>query len=466
MGKKLNQLAPVSWMIGVSALILFACSSLRHELFQSGAWDLGFFDQAVYLISQGKPPISSFVGFHVLADHAAWILYPLALLYKIYPTVYWLFAVQAIALPLGTLPTWYLARQAGLKESQAIAVATAYLLYPVIFNINLFDFHPDVIAVPALLAAVLAARGGNIWLFCGSILIILGCKAVFSLSVAAMGIWLLIFEKRRLCGAIAILSGLAWFAIATKGIIPYFGGSAASVERHIYRYSYLGKSFPEMAQTFLFKPGIVLENLLSFDNLSYLILLFLPVIWGLSLPAMTPLVAAIPPLAINLIADYQHQKDLVFQYSLPILPFLLLAVIKSLAAGKGLLQNKRAIILWSLIAFLSLGKYGFFWTKYLSYLDTWQATRDAIAQIQTTGSIYTTDIIAPHVTHRQTIKLIDANSPIKDLTEFDYILLNVRHTGLWSYQPEFSASLVQQLKNRSEFKLSYQRDDVYLFIKN
>lgn len=98
MKKQLLSISTVGWIISISALIFFACSSLRHELFQSSAWDLGIFDQAIYLISQGQSPVSSLLGFHILGDHAAIVLYPLALLYKIYPSVYWLFAVQASAL--------------------------------------------------------------------------------------------------------------------------------------------------------------------------------------------------------------------------------------------------------------------------------------------------------------------------------------------------------------------------------
>ncbi|BAT51954.1 hypothetical protein NOS3756_08850 [Nostoc sp. NIES-3756] len=208
------------WIICASVLILLAASSLRHELFQSTAFDLGIFDQAVYLISQGKEPVTTIQGFHILGDHAAWIFYPLALLYKIYPSVYWLFAVQVIALGIAALPIWYLSLQAGLKESQAIAIMIAYLLYPLVFNANLFDFHPEVIAVPLLLSAVLAARSQRIGWFCLSIIVVLGCKAVLSLTVAAMGVWLIFFEKRRLYGAIALGVGVAWFFIATQ---PEFG---------------------------------------------------------------------------------------------------------------------------------------------------------------------------------------------------------------------------------------------------
>ena len=283
----------VSRMIGVSALILFVCSSVRYALFQSSADDLGIVDQAVYLISQGQSPISTLIHFHILGDHAAWILYPLSLLYKVYPDVHMLFVVQAVLLALGALPTWHLAREAGLKEAQATAIAVVYLLYPLVFNINLFDFHLDAIAVPAILWAVLAARRGQTAWFCCAIALVMGCKAVFALTVAAMGFWLLVCEKRRLCGVIAIVTGVAWFLLATEVIIPSFSGAEAAA---VSRYAYLGNSVLEIAQNLLLKPNLVLGKIFSLQSLEYLALLLSPVIWGLSPQHLTPLIPAIPPL--------------------------------------------------------------------------------------------------------------------------------------------------------------------------
>jgi uncharacterized membrane protein len=462
LGKNKNGLGTISWMIAISAFILFACSSVRHALFQSTAFDLGIFDQAIYLISQGKEPITTIQGFHILGDHAAWIHYILALPYKIYPSVYWLFIVQSLALALGTLPTWYLAIQAGLEESQAMAIATAYLLYPVVFNGNLFDFHPEVIAVPLLLSAVLAARLENIAWFCVCIILTLGCKAVLSLTVVAMGIWLMLFEKKRLCGLLAIILGSAWFIIATKLIIPAFSGAEAAA---VGRYSYLGNSVFEIAKNLIFQPGLIFSKIFSLDNLGYLILLSAPIIWGLSTASLKPLIGAIPCVALNLIADYQAQKDLVHQYTLPALPFLILAVIASLAVGKGLLQNKRGIIIWSLITFLCLAKFTHFTGKYLESIDNLQATREAISLVKNQGSVYTTAQITPHLSNRDLIKFTDTGSPNQDLNIFDYVLLNLRHPG-WASNQEFATSLVNQLNNKPRFKLTYQQDDVYLFTKN
>lgn len=453
---------PVMVMMVSFSVLLFICSSWRHELFQSTAWDLGIFDQALYLISQNQTPISSFMGFHLLGDHAAFIFYPLALLYKIYPTVYWLFGLQAIALALGALPTYHLAITAGLKKSQAVAMAAVYLLYPLIFNINLFDFHPDVIALPAFLWAILTARLGQVRWFCIAIVLILSCKAVLSLTVAAMGIWLLVFENRRIYGAIALFFGVAWFILATQEIIPFFGGESATVARHISRYQHLGSSFSEISKNLLSQPQLFIFTLFSLENLGYMVLLLAPILWGISPANLTPLVGAFPALSMNFLANSEGQKDLIHQYSLPILPFLILAVISSLAAGKGWLQNWRGIILWSLVAFLALAKIGYFGSRYLEPLDTWQATREALALVSTKGSVLTTSYIAPHLSQRALIKLTNAAAPPANLGEFDYVLLNMRHPGLDSNH-DFAVSLVNQLKKNLKFQVLYQKNEVFLF---
>src|SRR6186713_2439259 len=81
----------IRWVLCISAIAavtLFLLASARHSVHRSGAMDLGFFDQAVWLISRGRPPISSLLGFHVLGDHASLILYPVAILYLFLPTPY------------------------------------------------------------------------------------------------------------------------------------------------------------------------------------------------------------------------------------------------------------------------------------------------------------------------------------------------------------------------------------------
>jgi uncharacterized membrane protein len=446
-------------MVGVSALVLFGCSSLRHGLFQSTAFDLGHFDQAVYLISQGQSPVVSFWGYHVLGGHADLVLYLLAPLYKLYPSVYWLLGIQAIALSLGALPTWLLARQAGLTAAQSLGMAVVYLLYPLVFNLNLFDFHPEVIALPTLLAVVWAARQNQVvWLTLG-ILLILSCRDALSLTVAALGLWLWWIEKRRRCGAIALVTGVGWFVLATQVLIPQF--RPAGVEA-VGRYSGLGNSVLEIAQNLLLQPHLVAQRLFTGANLGYVILLVVPVLWGLSWRHLAPLIGAVPQLGMNLITDFQPQKDLIHQYSLPIVPFLLLAVISTLAAGKGWIRSQRGMILWSLVAFLALAKYSYFADRYRSTLDTWQATREAIALIPPQASVLTLTRQTPHLTHRPEIQFVkpewDATIPITA----DYVLLDQRHPGRTTSAAVVNG-LIDRLAQQPTYRLAYQHDGIYLF---
>ncbi len=452
----------IIYLSAVVAILLFICSSLRHLLFQSGAFDLGIYDQVVYLMSQGEAPISSILGFHHMGNHAAWAVYPLALLYKIYPSAYWLLAVQAVSLALGAIPTYYLAKQASLKENQAVIMSAVYLLYPLIFNVNLFEFHPEVMAIPVFLGVVLAARSQKFVWFCAGTIFILGCKAVLSLTVAAMGFWLLIFEKRRTYGVFALIAGCSWFLIATQLIIPTFSNSEAAA---VARYSYLGDSVLDIVANLFIKPELILGKVFSPATFGYLALLIAPVIWGLTPKHIAPLISATPTLVINILSQKPEQRDLIHQYSLPILPFLILALISSLAANKSWLRNPRTILIWALVAFLALGKYGFFWSRYLRSIDTWQATREAIALVETKEAVLTTHSIFPHLTHRQKIQFVDdLSGGVPDLNKFKYILLNVRHPD-GSRNPKFAASLVNQLKNNKLFEIVKERDEVYLFVK-
>jgi uncharacterized membrane protein len=458
----MKQIPPVARAIALAIIILFIASSIRHFLFQSNALDLGWFDQGVYLISRGKTPIVSFVGYPILGDHVAFILYPIALLYKLSPSVYWLLFVQASALAFGAFPLWKLGLQAGLQEKPAFTLAIAYLLYPLIFNVNLFDFHPEAIAVPAIFFVVLAARSNAFLNFCIAILAILGCKAILSLTVVGLGIWLFFFEKKRKFGLVAIGSGIFWFIVTTKIIIPSLTGKDAAAEMADSRYGYLGNSLGQIIGNLFLEPDRVLGHIFTAANLEYIALLILPIAWGLSLRSLPCLIPAIPALALNLLADHLPQKNLTTQYSLPIVPFLFLAAIETLANGGGWLRKPKWIILWSLVAFIALAKYGYFGSLYLQTLDTWRATRQAIAGVTSGGGVLTISRIAPHLTHRENVQLAIEGSEKLDVNTFDYILLDRRHPG-WSSSPEIIDRWLDRIRDSGDFTLVSNRDDVFFY---
>ena len=46
-----------------------------------GAFDIGIFDQALWLLANGHEPFVTLRGLHVLGDHASYLLYLMAPLY-------------------------------------------------------------------------------------------------------------------------------------------------------------------------------------------------------------------------------------------------------------------------------------------------------------------------------------------------------------------------------------------------
>ncbi|MGL5033263.1 MAG: DUF2079 domain-containing protein, partial [Microcystaceae cyanobacterium] len=349
-----------------------------------------------------------------------------------------------------------------LENRQANILGLIYLLYPLIFNVNLFDFHPEVIAVPLLFWAIFAARTQKLLSFCLLIIAILSCKAILALTVIALGFWLLIFEKKQIFGLYSMAIGSFWFIIATAVIIPFFTRQDAAVEMADNRYQYLGDSLQLIIANLFLKPQLLLGHLFTLSNLEYLALLLVPVFWCLNRASLNCFIPALPTILLNLLADYLPQKNLTTQYSLAILPFIFLAMIVTLTQSPSWQkQQLKWLLAWSLIGFLALAKYGYFTSLYLQSLDTWQATNKAIALIKTDGGVLTSAEIAPHLTHRVLVKLAMNGAENLDLDQFEYVLLNGRHPG-WNSSPEVIGKIFKKLQENNNFQPIFQENDVLL----
>lgn len=460
----------LSVLIVSSTIVLFFFSSLRHFLIQSSALDLAFFDQVIYLASQGKTPISTLLGFHIIGDHSAFILYLIALPYRLFPDVHWLFFIQAFALSLGALPLYNLSLKLNLSKRYAITIVIAYLLYPAIFNINFYtDFRPETIAIPALFWSVFAAYNNQKLWFIFSILVTLSCKEILSLNVIFLGIWLGVFKKKTKYGITAVIMGVTWLSISFGYIIPFYRGGKAG---GINFYQSLGNSFTEILVTLITRPYLILQKLFLPDSLFYCLLLLLPLLLILNWKKATILIPAFPTLMLNILSDYSAQRDLIHHYSLPMLPFLFIWAIESIQSIQFDQEKKlrkwiscKFIVIWSVLNFMILAKYSYFYTRYTSELDTWSSTRIAMSLVSTPESVLTTNQIAPHLSHREVINIVRNETETIELNQFDYVLLNLRHPGLTSSQ-EAVERLNDRIAESNDFELIFDRTDVKLWTQN
>lgn len=252
----------------ITTAILGALSGLQLWLFGAGS-DLGFFEQLLFLQSHGLSPVSSlYRDIHLIGDHFSLILYPIALIYKLYPNIYWLLLIQSASLASGIFPIYALCQQFNLSKRRSQAFCLCYLLYPVIFNVNFYgDFRPEVVALPAFLWALYFIRKHQIIPFYGSILVVLATKEIMALSVFSLGAWLALFQKRRWHGLFTMALSIGWLGLAFGVIIPQFRGDQGIASLGFY--GYLGDSLGEMSRTLLLNPTIVLQKVFAPDNLGY-----------------------------------------------------------------------------------------------------------------------------------------------------------------------------------------------------
>ena len=382
--------AALWWCSAVLGILGWGCSALRHDLLQSNAYDLGLFDQWVWLIGRGFEPVSSMEHVHVLADHCAWLLYAAGAAYGLLPGVHWLLASQAIALSFTAIPIWWLGQQAGLTPKHCWLACALWWLQPVVFNTTLFDFHPETWVMPAFALALWAERAEKPRLWFALLLLMLGARDGLILVIAGMAIDLGWRQRWQWCAAAGGLS-IGWLLILSQGLYPLLkdGSGPKAAER---MFGHLGDG--------VFS---ILSRLDWGDIAFYLLILSLPLGWLWRRSSLSTLLIGSPLLLVNLLSASPSYRTLVHHYSLP------LALIAVVAAIRGQLQSptRRGLPTWGLIwataCWLALAKPWFFTGPYLERQSDLGDVRDAISLIQPNDSVLTTSYLVPQLSHRRAI---------------------------------------------------------------
>ena len=415
----------------VLGLIGWGCSALRHGLLHSNAYDLGLFDQWVWLISQGLPPISSMEHVHVLADHGAWLLYGTGLLYKLIPSVQWLLAGQALALSLTAIPIWWLAQQAGLSRHGCWVACGLWWLQPVVFNALLFDVHPETWVMPAFAWALWAERAQRPRLWLALLLVMLGARDGLVLVLGGMGLDLAWRQRWRWSAAV---SGLAagWLLLLSRWLYPWLrDGEGPKAAARMFSHLSGG-------------PMQILQSLDWSGGLQYLVLLCLPCIWLWRRRSLPTLLIALPLVLVNLLSASASYRTLVHHYSLPLALVAVLAAIDGgLAADRPRHRLPRSLI-WATACWLALAKPWFFTGPYLQRLPHLPSTQEALAEVHPNDAVLTTSYLVPHLSQRRRIAFPKAsfNRELSDQT-WTVLLLNPTDPG-WGSTRKVQRRLIDQ----------------------
>jgi uncharacterized membrane protein len=431
--------------IGVG-FIGWGLAAWRHWLLQSNAYDLGLFDQWAWLVGNGLPPISSMENVHVLADHGAWLFYWSGLLYWFHPSIHWLLASQALALSLTAIPLWLLAAQAGLSRRLCWFSCLLWWLQPLVFNVNLFDFHPEVWVMPALAMAIWCQRqkrfGG--WL----LLLVLMLGSRDGLLLITLGLSLSLLIQRRWSWAIAG-AGLssAWILLLSQWIYPLFrNGEGPKAAGRMF--SHLGNNFGDILFTLMSQPWLAFTHIDLGGGAFYLLVLILPTLPFWRRRSLVILSAAVPLLLVNLNAEASSYRTLIHHYSLP------LAVLSVTAAIDGLALHQRKAfpwkgVIWAVTLWIALAKPWFFTGPYLNRVNMVGDAQQAISKLTPQDRVLTTSYLVPQISQRQHVAFAK-KSQSKQAFENNWtvFLLNPNQPG-WGSKKSIQKRLLNQAEDRN-----------------
>ena len=319
----------------IAAVAYTALAWGKYRAFQYTDFDLALFAQAAHGVLHGSF-FTSIRGMHWLGDHSSLVLIALAPLTALMPPALALLAAQCAALALGARPVHaYALRRTG-DAVLALACALLWLLLPALSWQALFEFHPETIAAPALLAAWVAIdarrpRAALAWT--AFALLAKEDVALVALGLAACALLPPRQRQPRLALGLALLAAGS-LAISFAWLKPAYGGGAD----YGMLYRDLGATPREVAlhllrdplgalARFFTTPGDATDSALK---LRFWHQLLIPLAY---LPVLAPfaLLPAAPVFAEHLLAWRPEQHSIFYQYTALSLPFVMLAAVDGLA---------------------------------------------------------------------------------------------------------------------------------------
>ena len=304
--------------VGVFGLLAI----LRYESLNSEL-DLPVFGQVLWSSFHGiileNPTLGDSRNY--LGTHFSPMLLALIPLVTLWGEIPALLITQTIALGMVALPLFWFAR-AQVGGSLALVIAFLYFLSPALQYVNLYDFHEISLAAPLYaLAAFFVLRSHYTGFFVSMGLAMLASEET-ALILVGFGVFIFFLRSRKL-GLLTIALGCFSCIALLMYVMPTF---TQGVYLFVNRYTYLGKTIPEIASGIFANPGKVLNVVATPEKLEYVSYLLIPL--GLfPLAGIEVLFFSFPTFTYLLLSDYPAQTSIHYQYSAPLLPFLYFAAV-------------------------------------------------------------------------------------------------------------------------------------------
>lgn len=463
----------VAWLLLLAITVVYTFLSARlalrnHDGFGTLGYDLGIFDQGVWLLSRFEEPFVTIMGRHLFGDHTSFILVALTPVYWLVPSAKTLLVAQFYALGLSVIPVYLIARETLRHELLAAGVAVAFLAHPVLGWTNFEQFHPDAFEIPLLLFAFwfMLRRRWAPFLACVAALLLV--KEDVPLLTFALGIFVAARYHRRIGLAVSAVS--AAYFVVMLGLVKPGLGVPGSLQAGRIPFGGYG----QLARTAFTRPWDLGAYLLEDGRPWYAWQLVAP--FGL-LPVVEPrlLLVGFGPFAFNVLSTFAYQHRIQHHYATLLLPVLVLAAIFGIARARRFRTRAALVAGMVLMSLVSSYLWGAFpGARAPAYVgDPASAfardARAAIAHVPPAASVSAMYPFTTHLAHRR--EIYEFPNPfsarwwaLRDqegqrLPEADgvaYVIL-AKNRGYWN--PELD-TVLQSLKG--DFETTFDSEHVVL----
>jgi uncharacterized membrane protein len=375
----------------------------RHWQFGTSAYDLGIFDQAIWHLSRFEAPASTIRGFsNLMGDHFFPIIALFAPLYWIAPRPEALIVAQAALIAASIVPVFLFMRDR-LPAAVAMTLAVAYGLFWGLQRTIAFDVHEAAFAPLAIATAILAMDRRQWRLFWVAVAAMVLIKEDMIPLLTGFGVYLMITGERR-AGALLTAGSIVVFIVVIAVVIPFFNNESGT---YGYASAYGNLlSEPWRIPATLVTPAIKLQTVL---------LWFAPFLF---LSFASPIALLVIPLAAErfLSSSPTHWTTL-FHYSAPLAPIIAMSAADGLARLRPYLNSRVtapiAAVSLVLCAVLPgrLPLWRVFAPEHYAGPGRHATGPAALALVPGDASVTAQAAIAPHLSRRRTIFMLDAQAP-------------------------------------------------------
>ena len=477
-GTQLTKLSLKIWTIHWPIILILCLFTLlygflvtyRHLTFQTHAFDLGLYDQVIWLYSRLQIPYSTIREMVIVSDH----FHPILLLFVPF---YWLGGssllllwLQVLLVVTSVIPVYLLSSKKLNSKLVALLLSISYLLFFGVQSALEFDFHVATVSIfflSWLLYFYQTNSGKWFWLF---VFLTLICKEDMSLIVLMLGLYDLITKRVWGRAITLVLLGLGVFLLFQFVISPLYNPNP---ETYI-NLSIPGSSFIDQGKYLVTHPveavQVLSANSTKQETLFYLFasFLFLPLLSPLALFLVTPVILS------RFLSIYPFRWGLGYHYNVNIVPILVFGVLEVMVYWSTLKRirlsaaYKQRVLVAVCLLMITVQILATFEKKTflswfiqdrvsMSQIQLSWSTKSLIDQIPDGAVVSASSAFVPHLAHRKQIYYYP-----NGLKDVEYVMIS-QDVETFPLSYEEIANRISRLKVNKEFQLIGQVQNTYLF---